>query len=150
MDIVIRALVVFVLLWVVIRVTGKREVAQLSAFDTILLGTLGDLVAQGVVQEDYSLTADILAVSTFSVASLFLAGLDFRFRAVRPVLAGQPRIVVRDGEQLLEILDGERLTIEDLHEAAHTSGIRSLHDIELCVLEANGRFSFFTREGASS
>lgn len=154
MDIVIRAAVIFAFLWLVIRVSGKREVGQLSAFDLILLVTLGDLVSQGVVQEDYSITAALLAVATFAVCGRVLAGIGLKFPKTQPLLAGRPRIVVRDGEPIIEVLEGERLTIADLHEAAREQGIRSLRDIELSVLETDGNFSFFTkgpdddREGA--
>ncbi len=148
MDVLIRALVVFTFLWLVVRISGKREVAQLSAFDMILLVTLGDLVAQGVVQEDYSVTAAIIAVTSFSVASMLLAWVGTRFPFARPTLAGRARIVVRDGEPLLDVLAGERMTIDDLHEAAREKGIRSLRDIELCVLETDGGFSFFTNESS--
>lgn len=156
MDIVLRATVIFVLLWLVIRVSGKREVAQLSAFDMIMVVTLGDLVAQGVVQEDYSLSAASLAVATFCVLSLLLAWAHYRFPLTRPLLSGRARVVVRDGEPVLEVLSSEHLTIEDVEEAAREKGIRRLRDIELCVLEVDGGFSFFTvdqpddTEGAES
>ncbi|WP_404386014.1 DUF421 domain-containing protein [Knoellia locipacati] len=146
MDIVLRAALIFVLLWLVIRVTGKREVAQLSAFDMILVVTLGDLVAQGVVQEDYSLSAAALAVATFSILSLLLAWAGYRFPLTRPLLSGRARVVIRDGEPVLDVLSSEHLTIEDVREAAREKGIRRLRDIELCVLEVDGGFSFFTVE----
>lgn len=146
MDVVIRSLIIFAFLWLAIRVSGKREVAQLSAFDMILLVTVGDLVSQGVVQEDYSLTTAIVAVATFSVAGIALALVDYRFPSSRPVLAGRPRIVVRDGEPLLDVLSSELITISDLHEAAREKGIRSLSEIELCVVETDGKFSFFTSD----
>lgn len=156
MDILIRSLVIFVLLWLVVRIGGKREVAQLSAFDMILLITVGDLVSQGIVQEDYSLTAAVIAVASFSVAGMVLTQLSFAFPRFRPWLAGSPRVVVRDGEPQLDTLAGERMTLSDLHEAAREQGIRRLRDIELCVLETDGSFSFFTsgaeddRDGAST
>lgn len=146
MDVVLRSLIIFAFLWFAIRVSGKREVAQLSAFDMILLVTVGDLVAQGVTQEDYSLTTAIVAVSTFSVAGFALALVDFRFPSTRPVLAGTPRIVVRDGEPLLDVLNAELITISELNEAAREKGIRSLRDIELAVVETDGKFSFFTSD----
>lgn len=155
MDTVLRALIIFAILWVVIRLTGKREVAQLSAFDMILLVTVGDLVSQGVVQEDYSLTTAVVAVATFSGASILLAWLGFRFPRARPVIEGRARVAVRDGEPILDVLNAERLTIADLHEACREQGIKRLRDIELCVLETDGSFSFFTsgpdddREGAT-
>jgi uncharacterized membrane protein YcaP (DUF421 family) len=144
MDVVIRSLVIFLLLWVVIRVSGKRELAQLSAFDLILLVTVGDLVSQGVVQEDYSLTAAVVAVATFALAGIALARLGFWMPRARPFLAGVPRVVVRHGEPDLDVLNSERITMDDVFEACRKQGIRSLRDIELCVLEADGSFSFFT------
>lgn len=155
MDILIRSVVIFLLLWLIVRVGGKREVAQLSAFDMILLITVGDLVSQGVLQEDYSLTGAVIAVATFTVAGLALTHLGFLFPSFRPWLAGSPRVVVRNGEPQLRTLAGERMTLTDLHEAAREQGIRRLADVELCVLETDGGFSFFTvgdddqREGAS-
>ena len=150
MDIVIRSLVIFIFLWLVIRISGKREVAQLSAFDMILLVTVGDLVSQGVVQEDYSLSAAALAVATFSLAGLALGWSGFRFPPIRPAITGRPRIVVRNGEPILDVLDSERLTVQDIAEAARENGIRRLSDIELCVLETDGGFSFFTHEADQS
>lgn len=145
MDILIRSIAIFLFLWLVVRIGGKREVAQLSAFDMILLITAGDLVSQGVLQEDYSVTAAVIAVTTFTVAGMALNAISFRYPRFRPWLAGKPRIVVRDGEPVLETLAGERMTIQDVHEAARQQGIRRLSDIELCVLETDGAFSFFTR-----
>ncbi len=144
MDIVIRAAVIFLFLWVTIRITGKREISQMSAFDLILLVTLGDLISQNIMQEDFSLTAGILAVSTFALLSLILARISFQFRATRPLLEGTPRVIVRQGVPDMEILSSERVTLDDLFEAARQHGIRDLREVDLCVLEANGSFSFFT------
>lgn len=147
MDVVIRSLIVFVFLWLVIRISGKRQVAQLSAFDLILLVTVGDLVAQGVVQDDTSLTGAALAVSTFSLAAMAVAWVTRRFTLTQPLVEGRPRIVVRDGEPQLSVLDSEQLTFDDLAEAAREKSIRRFSDVELAVLESDGSFSFFLREG---
>jgi uncharacterized membrane protein YcaP (DUF421 family) len=147
MDILIRSVVVFFVMWVVLRLGGKREVAQLSAFDLILLVTLGDLVSQGILQEDYSLTAVVIAVSTIALASMLLGVVGLRFPRARNVLGGTPRIVVRDGEPLVDVMRAELFTLDDLCESARQQGIRDLADIELSVLEADGTFSFFTRGG---
>lgn len=146
MDVLLRSLAIFVFLWLVVRIGGKREVAQLSAFDMILLITVGDLVSQGILQEDYSLTAAVIAVAAFTVAGIILNSVAIRFPPFRPWLTGRARVVVRDGEVLLDTLRGERMTIQDIHEAAREQGIRRLSDIELCVLETDGAFSFFTRD----
>lgn len=150
MEIVLRALIIFVSLWVAIRISGKREVAQLSAFDMILLVTLGDLVAAGVVQEDATLTGAALAVSTFTLAAITLGWLARRVPKLRPALEGRARVVVRDGEPLLDVLETERMTFDDLAEAARNNGVRRFSDVELAVLEVDGSFSFFTRPQAAS
>ena len=145
MEVVLRATVTFWFLFLVTRGLKKRALGDLAPFELLLLVTLGDIVQQGITQEDYSVTAAVIAVATFAVAGMVLNSLAFRYPGFRPWLAGRARIVVRDGEPLLDTLAGERMTIQDVHEAARQQGIRRLSDIELCVLETDGSFSFFTR-----
>ena len=145
MDVFIRSIVIFALLWVVLRIAGKREVAQLNAFDMILLITMGDLVSQGVVQEDYSLTSASIAVLTFALFGTLLSWLGYRFPKARPLLDGRPQIVVRNGETVTQVLKMERLTIDDLREAARENGIGDLQSVEICVLETDGKFSFIRK-----
>lgn len=149
MDTVIRAAAVFLLLGLVIRLTGKREIAQLSAFDLILLITMGDLIGQTVLQEDYSFTAGVLAVSTFGVLSVGVAWTLFHVPRSRTVIAGTPKVIVRDGEIDEEVLRDELIPLADLHEAAREKGIRDLAEVELAVFETDGTFSFFQRHGES-
>jgi uncharacterized membrane protein YcaP (DUF421 family) len=146
MDTVIRAAIVFLFLGLVIRLTGKREIAQLSAFDLILLVTMGDLIGQTVLQEDYSLTAGVLAVSTFGVLSLLTAWLLYRVPSSRPLIAGTPKIIVRDGRIEREVARDELVHTSDLFEAAREAGIRDLRQVELAVLETDGSFSFFKHD----
>ena len=73
MDIVIRAIVIFVLLYVLMRVIGRRELSALEPFDLILLVVLGDLVQQGLTQDDYSVTGALLAIGTISVLVLLVS-----------------------------------------------------------------------------
>jgi uncharacterized membrane protein YcaP (DUF421 family) len=144
MEIAIRAIVVFVIIWLVIRVTGKRQISQLSAFELILLVVLGDLIAQGVLEEDTSITGAAIAVCVFALMSSALAWLSYRFTATRPALQGLPAIVVHQGRVIEKQLELEGLPLFELHEAAREKGIRDLADVEVAVLEPDGKFSFFT------
>ncbi len=146
MDVVLRSAVIFAVLWLVIRLSGKREMAQLSAFDFILLVTMGDLISQSVLQEEYSLTAGTLAVMTFAALSILLGWLTFFFPKARPVLRGQATVVVRDGAVDPGVVRHEMLPYADLQEAAREAGIRDLADVELAVMEVDGSFSFFQRD----
>lgn len=145
MDIVIRAAIVFALLWFVLRVSGKRQVTQLSAFELILLVTLGDLISQTVLQEDLSLTGGALAVATFTLLSVLLSWLSWRFTRSRRLLEGEPTILIKDGHVDDEVLRYERLPMDDILAAAREHGIRDLADVDLMVLEADGTFSVFTK-----
>ena len=149
MDIVIRSAIIFVVMGVVIRVSGKRQIAQLSAFDLILLVTMGDLVGQTILQEDYSLTAGILAVVTFAVLTILMGWLAFFMPGSRALLQGQPTVVIRDGVVDDEVTRHEMLPHVELLEAAREAGIRDLRDVELAVMEVDGSFSFFNRGGGN-
>jgi uncharacterized membrane protein YcaP (DUF421 family) len=147
MDVVIRATLTFVLLWVGLRVSGKREVTQLSAFELILLVTLGDLISQTVLQEDYSLTGGALAVGTFTLLSLLLAWASWRFARLRRVVEGEPTVLVHAGKVDENVMRYERLPLDDLLQGARQHGVRDLADVDLAVLEPDGTFSFFKRSG---
>ncbi len=145
MELVIRATVIFWFLWLVVRGTGKRSLAELTPLDLILVVIIGDIVQQGVNQEDMSLTGSMLAVSVFVAWTLAADALSRRSPRVTRVLAGEPVIIVRDGKPLKDRLDRERLTITDLKEAARIEGIGDLGEVAFAVLETDGKFSFITR-----
>lgn len=148
MEIVIRAAVMFVFLWLLTRAMGRSTLGELSTFDLVLYVVLGDLIQQAVTQQDYSLTGGILAVGTFALLTAALSWLQYRVPRTRPVATGRPLLVFADGRPLEEAMRRQRLALEDLLVSAREQGIRRTNEIEYAVLEADGRISFFTREGA--
>ncbi|MGQ0519529.1 MAG: DUF421 domain-containing protein [Actinomycetota bacterium] len=144
MEIPLRATVVFFFLWGLTRALGKRELAQMSAFELVLLITLGDLVQQGVTQEDYSVTGAMLATGTLAMWVLVFAYVSFRFQRARNVIEGDPVLIVRNGEPLVEALRVERLTVDEVLEEARQQGIGDLARVEVALLEPDGAFSFIT------
>src|SRR6201981_775176 len=110
MDIVLRAIAVFSFLLVLTRVIGRRELSSLQPLDLILLIILGDAVQQGLTQDDYSLTGALLAIGTIAVLQVAFSYLNFRFPRLRPLLNGEPIIVVQDGKAVERNLKRERLT----------------------------------------
>ncbi|HEX3317757.1 MAG TPA: YetF domain-containing protein [Solirubrobacteraceae bacterium] len=145
MDIVLRATVIFAVVFLLTRVVGKRELASLEPFDVILLVVIGDLVQQGVTQSDYSLTGAVLAILTISMLTVATAYVAFRFRALRPVLEGEPVVLIERGRVLEGNLKRERITHEELNAEARQQQIGSLADVEWAVLETTGRISFLQR-----
>jgi uncharacterized membrane protein YcaP (DUF421 family) len=142
MDIVVRAAVAFGFIFFLTRIVGRRELSSLEPFDLILLIVLGDLVQQSVTQSDYSITGMMLAVGTVALLSVGVSYLSFRFRRLRPILDGEPIVIVQDGKPIERNLKRERLTIEEVQMEARQQQIASLEDVEWAVLERGGQISF--------
>ena len=147
MEIIVRASVIYFFLWAVARSSGKRELAELTAFELILLVTMGDLVQQGVTQEDMSIVGAMLAIATMAFWIVVFSYFTWRSDRARPALEGIPVVVVRDGEALEEVLRIERVSVDELKEGARNQGIEDLREIRLGVLEPDGKFSFIQQDG---
>ena len=148
MDIVLRGIFVFFVLYALMRVIGRRELSKLEPFDLILLIILGDAVQQGLTQDDYSLTGALLAIGTIAVLQVVVSYFNFRFPRLRPVLNGEPIVVVQDGKPIERNLRRERLTDDDLAEAARKQGIGKLDDVAWAVMETSGAISFIKKSDA--
>lgn len=148
MDVVLRTIFAFGFLLLITRVVGKRELADLQAFDLILLVVLGDLVQQGVTQADNSLTGVVMVFTTLAVLIAATSYLNFRFSAVRTVLDGNPVVLVEDGAPILRNLTRERITVGELAAEARLQQISTLDDVRFAVLETNGKISFIQRSAS--
>jgi uncharacterized membrane protein YcaP (DUF421 family) len=149
MDIVIRAAVAFLFILLLTRIVGRRELNTLEPFDLILLVTIGDLVQQGVTQNDFSVTGMILAAGTIAALAVLFSYLPWRFQRLRPVLEGEPVILIEDGNVIEKNLRRNRLTQEEIAAEARSQQIASFDEVRWAVLETSGNISFITK-GASS
>jgi uncharacterized membrane protein YcaP (DUF421 family) len=147
MDIVLRALVAFLFILLLTRIVGRRELSTLEPFDLILLVTIGDLVQQGVTQNDFSVTGMMLAAGTIGILAVVFSYLPWKFRVLRPVLEGEPVILVEDGDVIEKNLRRHRLTQEEIAAAARIQSIASLQQVRWAVLETNGQISFIKKTG---
>jgi uncharacterized membrane protein YcaP (DUF421 family) len=145
MDLVLRSIVVFVLILVITRSVGRRELSSMEPFDLILLVVMGDLIQQGVTQSDNSLTGATIVIVTIAVLTVGTAYLSYRFRRLRPLLEGEPVVLVAGGRLIESNLRRQRMTVEELLAEARLQSIGGLDAIEYAVLETNGRVSFLKR-----
>jgi uncharacterized membrane protein YcaP (DUF421 family) len=145
MDIAIRAIVLYVFVVIVMRVTGRRELSGLSPLDLVLLIVLGDAVQQGLTQDDYSVTGAIIAVSTLASMQVATSYLSFRSGRARKILEGDPIVVIQDGKLIERNTKRERIPPDDIYESMRQQQIRSLDDVAWGILEANGSISFIPK-----
>jgi uncharacterized membrane protein YcaP (DUF421 family) len=142
METVVRASIIFWVLWVLLRASGKRELGEMTPFELIVLMVMGDLIQQGVTQEDMSITGAALSVSTIMLWTLALSYLTFRSDGAARLLESRPAILVTAGEIDHEMLRIHRFAVDDLLDEARNSGIARVADIEHAILEADGKVSF--------
>lgn len=147
MTTILGAAAVFLVLMVVLRVMGKRELSQMTAFELVMLFVIGDIVGESVVAEDTPLVGALIATATFAVLTVLFSWISYRWAPARPVVDGVPCIVLIDGAPDERVMRRERVTVDDLADAARAQGIKDLAEIRLGLLEPNGSFSFFERSG---
>ena len=145
MDIVIRAVVLFVFIWMLTRIVGRRELSTLEPFDLILLIVLGDLVQQGVTQNDFSVTGAVLATGTMALMTILFSYLNFRVRWLQPILEGEPVILVERGKPIEKNLKRNRITLDELAAQARLKQIGRLDEVDWAVLETSGQISFIEK-----
>lgn len=145
MEIVTRASVVFFFLLVLTRGLKKRSLADMAPFELLLLVTLGDIVQQGVTQEDMSITGSLLAVSTFAFWVSVLTYVSWKWRRVGRIVDGVPLVIVRDGKPIDQALKVERMPLDEVLESARQQGLESLEAVRFAILEPSGKISFITR-----
>ena len=149
MEIVARASVAFIFVFVLLRGMKRKTLSDLSPLELILLVVLGDLVQTGVTQEDYSVSGLFLSVSTFAFWVTVMNWLTWRSERARRMIEGVPLVVIDDGKPVEQTLRLEQIPMAELYEAARQEGIEDLKDVRLGVLEVSGRISFIKRDTGS-
>src|ERR671922_460754 len=146
MDLALRSIVVFFFIFILTRVAGRRELSTLDPFDLILLIVLGDAVQQSLTQDDYSITGAFIVISTIAILQVGLSYLNLRVPRLRPLLNGEPIVIVQDGNVVEANAKRERLTLEDIAEAARLQQIGSLEDVQWAALETSGELTFLEKQ----
>lgn len=152
MDVVLRATAMFAVVFILLRLMGKRELGQMTPFDFVTVVVMGDLIQQGITHNDFSLTGATLAISTFAFWSLALGWASYVFPSARKLLDGEPKLIVRDGAFLDRAMRHDRLTREEVESEMRLAGIGGIADVAFAVLEPAGKISFVKKSerGAAS
>lgn len=141
LEIVIRTAIVYLVILIGLRLTGKREVGQMTPFDLVLLLLISNAVQNAMTGPDTSVTGGIVAASTMLLLNAGVTQLVWRNRKARKIIEGTPTLLIRHGKILEENLAKEKVTSDSLTQALREHGIATITDVSIAVLEIDGSIS---------
>jgi uncharacterized membrane protein YcaP (DUF421 family) len=136
----LRPVIVYLALVLLLRIFGKRELAQLNPFDLVVLLSLSNTVQNAIIGEDNSVTGGIMGAFSLLAINWFVVRLLFRSPKLTRAMEGRSVVLIRNGQIDNKRLQREALTREELIEVIHRQGFEHVHDVHLCELEPNGSF----------
>ncbi len=147
---VFRSVVVYLFVVAAFRLTGKRQVGQLTPFDLVVLFLLANVVQNAVIGNDNSLGGGLLGAVVILAVNYLFVDLTYRSKHLRRVLEPQPTVLIHDGRILQPNLERERLTHDDLAAALRKNGLVAPEEVRFAVLEPNGGISVIPWRSSSS
>ncbi|MEO5923363.1 MAG: YetF domain-containing protein [Bryobacteraceae bacterium] len=139
---IVRSVLVYFFLILILRLFGKRELAQLNPFDLIVLLMLSNTVQNAIIGDDNSVTGGIIGATSLLFANFAVVRILFRYPSLDRLLGGSPTILIQNGKPDEEALRQEHLTLPELRMAANRQGIDDLREVSCGELQPNGAFSF--------
>lgn len=140
-ELVIRAMIVYVALVLLVRLTGKRQIGQLSPFDLILLLILSESVQNAMTANEDSITGGIILATTLVALNYLVGIITFRSEKAERIIQGHPEILVRNGQVIVPVMTKAKISEQELESALREAGFFKLDDVKLAILEDNGRVS---------
>jgi uncharacterized membrane protein YcaP (DUF421 family) len=141
LQIVLRTGIIYLLVLIGVRLSGKREVGQMTPFDLTLLLLLSNSVQNAMTGPDTSLAGGSVAAGTLLVLNYSVASLSGSNRRLRRLIEGEPSLLVHDGKIIRSHMERERVSMDELHRALREHGINSCDQVALAVLEVDGSIS---------
>jgi uncharacterized membrane protein YcaP (DUF421 family) len=145
-EVALRTAIVYLFLIVALRVSGKREVGQMSVLELVVILVISDAVQNSMVGDNTTLWGGLIAVTTLLALDFGLKALARRSKGVREAIEGEPRLIVRDGRLLMRALKEEGLEVDEVRAAIRSHGLASVEDVKFAVLETDGAISVVPRD----
>ncbi len=144
-EFILRAVVVYVVVLGMVRLTGKRALGQITPFDVLLIVLLGNAVQNALLGQDTSLAGGLLLAATLIAINYAVGWLTTRNLRMERLIEGEPVLIARDGRLLDSVLRRELITYADFDAAMRQQGCRGIEEVELALLEINGHITIVPR-----
>ena len=149
-EFVLRAAIIYVFLLFLLRITGKRQVAQITPFDLVLLLVLSNAVQNSMNGGDNSALGGMISAVTLIALNYLVGYLTNRSRRIEIFVEGRPEVLVRDGKVFWDVMRNSHVTEHELQAAARVQGCEDLERIHLATLENSGRISVLPMQDKSA
>jgi uncharacterized membrane protein YcaP (DUF421 family) len=143
---IVRPLIVYFALLLLIRIFGKRELAQLNPFDLIVLLTISNTVQNAIIGNDNSVAGGLIGAVTLLIVNSVIVRFMYHHEKLERLVEGDATVLIENGRILKDRLDKELITLAELEAAAHRQGFESLDEVQRAILEAGGTLAFFGRK----
>ena len=138
-EFIVRALVVYLFIIVLLRLTGKRQIGQLSPFDLVLLLILSNAVQNSMNAGDNSLTGGLIIATTLVLVNYIIGLITFKSRRLEGIIEGRPQVLIHQGKLYEDVMNDAKLTRDELDSTLRQTGYFNIKDVKLAILENNGR-----------
>lgn len=138
---IIRGTVVYLFIFLVVRILGKKKLGELALFDLVLLIIMSAAVRNAIIGLDQSITAGLICVSVLGVLNTLINNLSFHFRWFEKILEGQPEVIILNGKIHKKVLKREKISDAELFEALREHEIMNPEDVKCAILETDGKIS---------
>src|SRR5438270_5852029 len=136
----LRPILVYAFLVVLLRVFGKRELAQLNPFDLVVLLSLANTVQNAIIGDDNSVAGGFIGAASLMVTNYVVIRFLFKHRRLDQIIEGRPSVLIRDGKVCKDQLAKEMITVHELQTVVRRQGFSGIHEVHDCVLEPGGAF----------
>jgi uncharacterized membrane protein YcaP (DUF421 family) len=143
---IVRPIIVYLVLVVLLRIFGKRELAQLNPFDLVVLLSLSNTVQNAIIGDDNSVTGGLIGAATLLLINYLVVRFLFGHRRLDEIFEGSPTELVRDGELLQKNMAKELITTAELDIVSRRQGFDGVNDIASCTLQPGGAFVIKQKE----
>jgi uncharacterized membrane protein YcaP (DUF421 family) len=145
-EFILRAVIVYVFLLALIRLTGKRQVGQMSPFDLILLLILSNAVQNSMNGGDNSVTGGLILAATLVGFNWIISWLTFRSKRIESLLEGRPVVLIHDGKIYADALKNVQMTMHELNAALRNEGFTGPEEVRFAVMEINGQVTVIPKK----
>ena len=143
---IVRPMIVYAFLVGALKLTGKRELAQLNPFDLVVLLTLSNTVQNAIIGEDNSVLGGVIGASALLATNFFVVRFLFEHPKLDRIVEGEPTVLIDQGQLRHDQLRRELITVAELEEAARRQGFAALDEVERAVLEPGGTISLLAKK----